>query len=181
MPKAPRRVASRTIARYPYLSLTEHDVVNDDGGAPRTAVTIELWDWCVVPAVTREGSWVFVEQHRHGVDAATVEPAGGIIERGEPADVAATRELLEETGFGGGEVRSLGWVHPNPALSSNRAFMFLVENVERVAEPENPPDERTHVVLVDDAGARALIADGRLSHALGVLAVERSLALRGAR
>src|SRR6185503_4827087 len=104
------------------------------------ALTIELWDWSVVAAVTDQDEWVMVEQHRHGVNALTLEPAGGIIDTGESPEEAAIRELVEETGYGGGKLVALGWVHPNPALSSNRAFLFLARGVRRLQDPESAVD-----------------------------------------
>lgn len=172
----PKRVASRTIASYPYLSLHEHDLVDDEAEAKiRTAVTISLLDWCVVVAVTEDRRWVLVEQHRHGVDATTLEPAGGIIDAGEPPELAAVRELREETGFGAGTNEFLGWVHPNPALSSNRAHLYLIRGVRQLGEPHNTPDERTSVLLLDEQEVEQGILDGRVTHALGVLALTRAL------
>lgn len=172
----PKRVASRTIATYPYLSLHEHDLVDDEADAKiRTAVTLSLLDWCVTTAVTADRRWVLVEQHRHGVDATTLEPAGGIIDPGELPEVAAVRELREETGFEGGALEPLGWVHPNPALSANRAHLFLVRGVVRTREPESSPEERTAVRLLDEREVEQGIVDGRVSHALGVLALTRAL------
>lgn len=175
-PTRPRRVATRTIASYPYLSLHEHDLVDDEAEAKmRTAVTISLFDWCVAVAVTEARRWVLVEQHRHGVDATTLEPAGGIIDSGESPETAAVRELREETGFEGRAVESLGWVHPNPALSSNRAHLFLIRDARPLGEPESSPEERTWVQLLDEHEVERGIVDGRVSHALGVLALTRAL------
>src|SRR5688500_4324697 len=131
LPPGPRRIASRIVAEYPHLTLHEHEV--SYGGASSFSVqTLSLSDWCVAVAVTELGQWVLVEQHRHGVDALTWEPAGGIVDQGESPAVAARRELLEETGFTGDDVEPLGWVHPNPAMSSNKVHFFLLPRVRQV-------------------------------------------------
>jgi 8-oxo-dGTP pyrophosphatase MutT (NUDIX family) len=116
-----------------------------------------------------------VEQHRHGVDATTLEPAGGIIDDGEAPAIAAARELFEETGYRARDVESLGWVHPNPALSSNRSHLYFFDGVVREAEPKASSDERTHVVLLDEPTLREALDGGRITHALSVVALERTL------
>jgi ADP-ribose pyrophosphatase YjhB (NUDIX family) len=176
MVSAPVRLRTRTIARYPYLELREHDVSYP--GGERVVVTVELCDWCVVAARDESGLWILVEQHRHGVNAVTLEPAGGIVDRGETPEQAALRELVEETGYVAHEAEPLGWVHPNPALSANRAHLFLVRRARRVRAPEQSVDENTSVVLLTDSDLSAALESGRISHALGVVGLER--ALRGA-
>jgi 8-oxo-dGTP pyrophosphatase MutT (NUDIX family) len=171
------RRATRSIARYPFLELCEHDVLDEGASETRVAVTVSLRDWAVVVAVSEAGELVLVEQYRHGVDAFTLEPAGGIIDHGEEPAQAALRELVEETGFGaeGAQPELLATVHPNPALSENRAFLFLVRGVRKVREPDDHLDERTRVVMLDAASALAATRDGRISHALGVLAIVLAL------
>jgi ADP-ribose pyrophosphatase len=169
----PPRLRSRSIARYPFLELVEHDI-RDEAGGERAVLTIELCDWCVAVARDKGGRWVLVEQHRHGVDAVTLEPAGGIVDPGEDPAAAAVRELVEETGYAGTAALPLGWVHPNPALSSNRSFAYLIDGVEKVREPERSLDEQTNVVLLEDAEMERALTDGRITHALAVVALMRA-------
>lgn len=135
-----------------------------------------LPDWAIVLPITKEGSAVLVEQYRHGVQALSLEVPGGIVDPGEDGLQAAQRELLEETGFGGGEWHSLGWVFPNPALQTNRCHLFLARGVELKSEPQLEPQEELSTTLVPAGALSSMVRDGRIAHALHVLAVERCLA-----
>lgn len=174
--KRPTRLRSRSVARYPFLELREHDL-EVDGGGERTVLTVELTDWCVAVARDTAGKWVLVEQHRHGVDDLTLEPAGGIVDPGEDPAAAAARELLEESGYEGAQAIALGWVHPNPALSANRSFQFFFDGVRRTREPEQSVDEHTSVVLLDELELNGALQEGRITHALAVVALSRALSL----
>lgn len=174
--KRPTRLRSRSIARYPFLELLEHDL-EVEGGGEQTVLTVELTDWCVAVARDTAGKWVLVEQHRHGVNDRTLEPAGGIVDPGEEPAAAAARELLEETGYTGSSALSLGWVHPNPALSANRSFQYFFDGVEKTQEPERTPDEHTSVVLLDELELDAALREARITHALAVVALLRARSL----
>ncbi len=179
MAAGPRRTETRIVKSYPFLEVREHDV-EEDGVPPRTVVTIHLEDWAIVAAVTPEGKYVLVEQSRYGIDAPSLELAGGIVDPGETPVEAARRELLEETGYSAKTLVPLGWVHPNPALHDNRAFFFLAEGAVKIAEPEDHGDERLERSLWDESRLEVAIATSRITHALAVLGIMRARAHRAA-
>lgn len=171
---APRRTGSRLVSRFPFIEVHEHDVAHE-GGPPQTVVTFSFPDWVAVAAVDEAGRFVLVEQFRHGIEGPTLEPAGGLVDPGEaPAD-AARRELLEETGHACAELTSLGWVHPNPALSSNRCHFFLATGARQVAEPVDDAHERVRVRRFTPRQLEALLDEGRVTHALAVVCLTRAL------
>ena len=136
-------------------------------------VVLEAPDWVNVVAVTTDGKIVMVEQYRFGVGELTIEPVGGIIHAGEDSLAAAKRELLEETGFGGGDWRYLGSVQANPAIHDNLCHHWLVEDVALVQAPEPDDGEAIHVHLMSVDELRQAIADRRLLHSLGLSALSR--------
>ena len=169
----PRRLRSELISRQPFLELYSHHL--EMPGGSRSVVTFAMPDWVAVAAVDERGRFVLVRQHRHGVDAPTIEPAGGLIDPGEEPVGAALRELLEETGYAGDGALQLGWVHPNPALQDNRCHLFLVRDARRVGEPHHDEDELTEVITMDAEDVRAAMWDGRITHALAVLTLMRAM------
>ncbi len=133
--------------------------------------TIEADAWVNVVATTPRDELVMVRQWRHGAGEVTLEIPGGIIDPGEAPEVAAARELLEETGYAAPSLRPLGDVNPNPALFGNRVHTFLAEGAVLVADVQNGPLEETVVELVPAAELPVRLRAGEIDHALVIAAL----------
>lgn len=155
----------------PILTLEGFDVP----GAANEFVRMRMPGWVSVVPVTEDGDLVCVRQHRWGLDASTLELPAGVVDVGEDPRDAAARELLEETGYGGGVWRDLGWVHPNPALQDNRCGLWAALGVRELAEPTPDPTELLEVVLHPLADARGLLDNPEFSAALSVVVLQRLL------
>ena len=134
--------------------------------------------WVNVVAVTAKDELVFVRQFRPGIAAVHYELPAGVVEEGEAIEAAAKRELLEETGFGGGRWSLLANLSANPALQNNMTTTFLAEGVEltRPPAPEQTEDLRVHLIKVGDAAA--IIDCGDLIQALHAAPLLRYLLRR---
>ncbi len=136
-------------------------------------MVLETSDWVNVVAITTDGKIVMVEQYRFGVGELTTEPAAGMVDPGEDPLDAAKRELLEETGFGGGHWRSLGSVQANPAIHDNHCHHYLAEDVviKQAPSPDAGEAIRVHLMTLDEI--KEAIANGNLKHPLGLSALSR--------
>ncbi len=132
----------------------------------RDFVVVRSPDWVNVVAVTPDECLVLVRQFRYGVADFSLEIPGGVMDPGEDPVSAGLRELREETGFAGARASLLGWVHPNPAIQSNRAHFVLVEDAVRAHELEWDADEELQVTLEPVEAALAQARSGGISHAL---------------
>jgi ADP-ribose pyrophosphatase len=129
-------------------------------------LVIDAPDWAVVAPVTPEGELVLVRQYRFGAQQLSLELPGGVIEHGEDPAVGAVRELLEETGYRGAEAEVLGWVHPNPAIQSNRAHLIVVPDAQPVEATDWDADEELSLTLAPIDEVLAMGRSGKITHAL---------------
>ena len=166
-----RRVRSEPLGDFRIFTIRRDRIVS-----PRTQEELDFYvldgaDWVNVIPVTEEGNVLLVRQYRHGTEETTIEiPGGGIDPRDGSPLAAARRELLEETGYTAEAWRDLGYVHPNPAIQSNRCWTFLAERCRRVAAPQFDPGEDIEVFEAAPDEVRAMLRDGRITHSLVVAA-----------
>jgi len=147
-------------------------------GTERDFVVAHAPDWVNVVAVTPEGRLVLVRQFRFGSNGFSLEIPGGVLEAGEDPVAAAVRELSEETGYGGGAVRLLGSVHPNPAIMDNRCHFVLVDGAAPAGPVKWDDDEEIEMLTAPVADVLAWARSGVITHSLTVAAL---IFLEGAR
>ncbi|KAG2787845.1 hypothetical protein JG687_00008053 [Phytophthora cactorum] len=161
--------------------------------------TEEVCDAVVVfPFLTKQGAptrVVLIRQFRPPVGQWVLELPAGLIDAKESPEVAAMRELKEETGYVGSHVLHMGPPMVNDqGVTNGKCRLLLVEVRDEEQRPplkqQLEPDEIIHVVhaplegLVDWLEARKLrekdAIDARLySYALGLHALPRGLGNSG--
>jgi ADP-ribose pyrophosphatase len=165
------RGSERTLISTRVLDLRSERFRHPVRGTEREFVVIHAPDWVNVVAVTADRRIVLVRQFRFGVNALSLEIPGGVIEEGEDPVAAGMRELSEETGYGGGRVRLLGSVNPNPAIQDNRCHFVLVEDAVPTDPTKWDDDEEIQVSTVPVAEALGLARSGGITHSLSVAAL----------
>lgn len=165
-------VSSQAIADLGLFRLTKDRAQNPRTERERDFFVLHMPDWLLVVPITTDGQVVLVNQYRHGSRMSGLEVPGGLLDPEDPdPSTAALRELREETGYGGGEIKDLGSFWPQPALMSNRVHVFASLWVEPQDLQDQDEGEDLEVVLADKDEVWAMAHDGRIHNAMSVMAL----------
>lgn len=148
---------SEYLLRHKYMMLRKDKVELNNGHIINDYFVIEKANWVNVIAITDEGKFVFERQYRHGASVINYELPAGIIEDGEEPLEAAKRELLEETGYSGGEWVEYNRAYPNPSSMTNLNFTFLAKGVRKATEQNLEVTENIEVLLLSKENVRKLL------------------------
>jgi len=117
----------------------------------------------IVPFLS-DGRLLFIEQFRPPVNAVCIEfPAGLSGDSTDAADealtVAASRELVEETGYEAAELRLLATAAPTAGLTSETMTYFAAYGLTKVGAGGGVEHERITTHLVAPADAREWLTE----------------------
>jgi 8-oxo-dGTP pyrophosphatase MutT (NUDIX family) len=171
MPLTPWKIIE---SRHPFPKF-RMDLCELPSGKPYKAFVLEFDAWANVVALTKNNEVVLVRQYRHGVQEISLELPGGVVDAGEDPLEGAKRELLEESGYGGGTIVETGRIYPNPAIQHNTLFCYLATGVEWVGGQHLDESEEIEVELVPLKDVIELVRQGRFRHALNVAVLFKAL------
>lgn len=162
--------------RQPYMLLREDTVLLPNGARIEDYFVFEYPDWVNALALTTDNRFVLVRQYRHGNEGVHFELPGGVADPGESHLIGAQRELLEETGYGGGEWSHWIELSPNPATHTNTCHIFLARGVEKMENQQLDDTEDIAVQLMTPAQALDMLRAGGVAQALHSAALWRFFA-----
>lgn len=140
-----------------------------DGGVRRREVAVHPGSVVVVPLL--DGDRVcLIDVVRVAVGETLVELPAGTLDREEPLEEAARRELAEETGFRAGRVTAAGSFWMSPGILRERMHLFVAEDLQPGPQALEP-GERITTRIVPWSEAVAMCMDGRIHDAKTVAAI----------
>jgi 8-oxo-dGTP pyrophosphatase MutT (NUDIX family) len=165
------RGAEKVLVTTRVLELRNVGYRHPKRGTEKDFLVAHAPDWVNVVAQTPGGEIVLVRQFRFGSNELSLEVPGGVMEKGEDPVAAGVRELLEETGYGGGKARLLGSIQPNPAIMDNHCHIILVEGAVPSGPLDWDEDEEIEVSTADADQVLAWARSGRIVHSLSIAAL----------
>lgn len=150
----------------PWLKVRKDVVKLPNGEVVSDFFVTEAPDWVNVIAITTDGSFIVEEQYRHGIQQVCFELCAGMVDEGETPMDAAKRELLEETGYAGGNWKSFGVSVPNASGSTTKCYHFIAADVKYSQTPELEKTEELKVHLLTEQELIQIMHDGRVAEAV---------------
>lgn len=141
-------LSSKYLIKNKWLTVRQDHVKMPSGVEMEDYYILEYPNWINVIAITEDGKFVLERQYRHGTQSVDYELCAGTFEEGETPIEAAQRELLEETGYSGGEWQLYCMSTPNPAAMTNTNYSFLAKGVKNTGSRHLEKTEDIKVQLV---------------------------------
>ena len=162
----------------PWLKIREDKLMAPNGNIKESYYVFEYPDWANTIALTTDGKFVMVRQYRHGIGKSSYELSAGVCEKGETPLVSAQRELLEETGYSGGN-----WSHwmsnsANPSTHDNLVHCYIATNVVKTHDQNLDPTEDISVHLLTFGEVLELLKNDKIIQALHASALWKYVALK---
>jgi 8-oxo-dGTP pyrophosphatase MutT (NUDIX family) len=172
-PNGPWIRRSRHVAyENPWVTVW-HDEVDRPDGSPGIYGVVHFVASAVGVVVLDDDDRVLlVGQHRYTLDAYSWEiPEGGVPAGESPLD-GARRELREETGVEANDWRELLRFHLSNSITDETGVLFAARAL-RHGQPDPDPTEELTIRWMPFDEAMAMIADGRITDALTIMALQR--------
>jgi ADP-ribose pyrophosphatase len=180
LPKGWKILSSEYLHREEWLTVRRDEIRLANGHTIPKYFVLEYPDWINTIAITKEGKFVFVNQYRHGIGKDSFELCAGVCEDkdSDPLE-SAKRELLEETGYGGGTWQKWMVFAPNPATSNNWVHCFIAIDVEKEKAPSPEPSEELSVHLCSYSEVKEMMMNGEIIQATHLTPLWKYIALNG--
>ena len=159
-------LSSEYLIKRPWLTARRDVVRLPNGVVEDEYYVLEYPDWINVIALTRDGRMILERQYRHALGETSYEIVAGVMEQGESPEEAARRELLEETGYSGGEWTHLMDLSANPSTMTNLCHCFLAVGVEPTGHQHLDRTEYLEVHFFQPEEVWQMLLDGQFRQAL---------------
>ncbi len=130
----------------PWIRVWREEIRLPNGHIVDDYYTIETHEFVVVVPITSQGEALILRQYRHGAHEIVLNFPAGFIKYGESSLQAAQRELLEETGYGGGAWNFMGEYTIDGNRGCGKAHYFLAQEIIPLNDPSSGDLEDQEII-----------------------------------
>ncbi len=117
----------------------------------------------LLPLIDRD-TVVLIENHRPSVGQTLLELPAGTRELGEPAELTAQRELIEETGYTAGKLTKLHDFYSAPGICDELMHLYLAEDLSAGQHAREATEQIENRITTRQEVVR-MMADGSICDA----------------
>lgn len=168
-----KHIASKIIYHNKWLTLRE-DTVEDLKGKQRPYSVLKSPGGVGIVCINNRQEILLERQYRYTIDQMSIEIPEGAVDPPEDFLSAAQRELLEETGYAQGTWHDLGTLHEWNGSSDCPCQLYLVENPEKIAEPQLDEHEQLESFWLPIQEAVRLVEENTITDVISCVGILRA-------
>lgn len=138
-------------------------IVSKYTGSASPYYVLEARDCVTILCVSDEKEVLLVKQYRPTLDQETIELPSGHIEDNETPEMAARRELLEETGYYADDLELMGVIATDTGRLGNKLWCYFASNAVRRSNVSDK--EVIELIKWKPEFLMEQIKDGKIIHA----------------
>jgi len=163
------RRASKYLFKSRWFNVRQDDVTLPAGERINYTL-VEHPGYAMVVPLLGDGRVILERVYRYTVQETVLEcPSGGL--DGEAPEIAARRELEEETGWVAGTMAPLGWFYGSTGISDERFHLFLATELSDSGTPKRETTEQIQLEFIPLDRAVQLALSGAVPDAPTALAL----------
>jgi len=121
-------------------------------------------------AEDEHGDWLLIKQYRHSTGRIFLEIPAGTREAGESAEITATRELREETGYSAKNLTRIGGAWMAPGWCTEYIDFYIASQLEYAPLDQDFGERISNPIRMKVTAIEELILSGELEDAKTILA-----------
>lgn len=141
-----------------------YDSVRLPNGKDATREVVEHPGAVAIVPRTDDGKFILVRQYRYAVGQELLEIPAGKLNSGEVPEIAAARELEEETGYIAKKLYKLTAVYTTPGFTNELMYLYLADQLQ-FSQQKLDEDEFINVETYSPSEVKALITKGLIQDA----------------
>jgi ADP-ribose pyrophosphatase len=171
------KISSHELLKTGFFRLRVDEARLPSGKICLNYYVMDFSDWVNIVALTKDRQMILIKQFRYAIEELCIETPGGAIDprHSETPEEAAKRELIEETGFVPGKMKLLSEALPNPAIQSNKLWIYLALDCEKKEEQKLDAFEDIEVFTLPIQDALKMVQEGKITHALVIASIHLAL------
>lgn len=164
MPHKPwKRLNRTTIYDTRHMRLHEDAVELPGGEVLNDYSVVEFNDVVSCVATDESGNVIMLEEYRYAVNDTMLQTSAGTIVRGaEDPQMAALRELKEETGYTATDIKKVGELYDYPSKATHVIHVFRVKGAKKTGATALEPSEQIRVKLMRPAEVKQAVLTNKI-------------------